>query len=587
MTSLVSGRLGYGLETLPLGDGLGKRGSSGSRHIRRGLLLDRKGRILALVLLLFMAQRLVDLITQLAVGVALALDLRPGRGKAGLGAGQLSIRSGFVGQGSGIVIFALGHGGLGLLELVLRKTQVHRRVIGGVGIAGSLQLHLGLVHDPVRRRRGGAAGKRQRECQRQGRNRQASTPRAPEQREKDVHHHSFLSECRSVLWAGIIHFSNAREIQGIRVDIGYFLKLMVDKGASDMFLTTGAPVNIKVEGKLYPLGNTGLPSGMVKKIAYSLMDEGQVPQFERDLELNMALAVKEAGRFRINVFKQRGEVGMVIRAIKSEIPSVDQLQLPGIFRELIMEPRGLILVVGATGSGKSTTLAAMIDHRNQHSSGHILTIEDPIEYLHRHKRSIVNQREVGLDTHSYHEALRNAMREAPDVIMIGEIRDTDTMEAAIAFSETGHLCLATLHSNNADQTLERILNFFPESAHKNVLMNLALNLRAVISQRLVVGKDGRRLPATEVLLNTPLIRDMIRRGQVHDVKEAMDRSLQEGMQTFDQSLYRLYKEGRIELDEALNKADSRDGLSLKIRLSEGSGSESTELVGNDPYGLGF
>jgi twitching motility protein PilU len=371
------------------------------------------------------------------------------------------------------------------------------------------------------------------------------------------------------------------------VDIGYFLKLMVDKGASDMFLTTGAPVNIKVEGKLYPLGNTGLPSGMVKKIAYSLMDEGQVPQFERDLELNMALAVKEAGRFRINVFKQRGEVGMVIRAIKSEIPSIDQLQLPSIFRELIMEPRGLILVVGATGSGKSTTLAAMIDHRNQNSSGHILTIEDPIEYLHRHKKSIVNQREVGLDTHSYHEALRNAMREAPDVIMIGEIRDTDTMEAAIAFSETGHLCLATLHSNNADQTLERILNFFPESAHKNVLMNLALNLRAVISQRLVVGKDGRRLPATEVLLNTPLIRDMIRRGQVHDVKEAMDRSLQEGMQTFDQSLYRLYKEGRIELDEALNKADSRDGLALKIRLSDSGNAESTELVGNDPYGLGF
>ncbi|KZC42159.1 type IV pili twitching motility protein PilT, partial [Rhodanobacter sp. FW510-R12] len=244
-------------------------------------------------------------------------------------------------------------------------------------------------------------------------------------------------------------------------------------------------------------------------------------QFERDLELNMALAVKEAGRFRINVFKQRGEVGMVIRAIKSEIPSIEQLQLPSIFRDLIMEPRGLILVVGATGSGKSTTLAAMLDQRNSHSPGHILTIEDPIEYLHRHKKSIVNQREVGLDTHSYHEALKNAMREAPDVIMIGEIRDTDTMEAAIAFSETGHLCLATLHSNNADQTLERILNFFPESAHKNVLMNLALNLRAVISQRLVIGKDGRRIPATEVLLNTPLIRDMIRRGQIHEIKEAM------------------------------------------------------------------
>ncbi|NII12376.1 PilT/PilU family type 4a pilus ATPase [Oleiagrimonas sp. C23AA] len=366
------------------------------------------------------------------------------------------------------------------------------------------------------------------------------------------------------------------------MDIGYFLKLMVDKGASDMFLTTGAPVNIKVEGKLYPLGNTGLPNGMVKKIAYSLMDEGQVPQFERDLELNMALAVKGSGRFRVNVFKQRGEVGMVIRAIKSDIPSIEQLRLPALFKDLIMEPRGLILVVGATGSGKSTTLAAMIDHRNQNSSGHILTIEDPIEFLHRHRKSIVNQREVGLDTHSYQEALRNAMREAPDVILIGEIRNTDTMEAAISFSETGHLCLATLHSNNADQTLERILNFFPESAHKNVLMNLALNLRAVISQRLVTGKDGRRLPATEILLNTPLIRDMIRRGQIHEIKEAMERSLQEGMQTFDQSLYKLYKDGKIELEEALSKADSRDGLALRIRLAEGG----TEAEAADPYGLG-
>ena len=353
------------------------------------------------------------------------------------------------------------------------------------------------------------------------------------------------------------------------MDIGYFLKLMTEKGASDMFLTTGAPVNIKVEGKLYPLGNTGLPGGMVKKIAYSLMDEGQVPQFERDLELNLAIAVKDAGRFRINVFKQRGEVGMVIRAIKSDIPSIEQLRLPVLFKELIMEPRGLVLLVGATGSGKSTTLASMIDHRNSNVSGHILTIEDPIEYLHRHKKSVVNQREVGLDTKSYHEALKNAMREAPDVIMIGEIRDTETMEAAIAFSETGHLCLATLHSNNADQTLERILNFFPESAHRNILMNLALNLRAVISQRLVIGKDGRRLPAAEVLLNTPLIRDMIRRGQIHEIKEAMDRSLQEGMQTFDQALMAMYKEGKIDLEEALSKADSRDGLALKIRLSEG------------------
>ena len=361
------------------------------------------------------------------------------------------------------------------------------------------------------------------------------------------------------------------------MDIGYFLKLMTEKNASDMFLTTGAPVFIKVEGRLYPLGNTGLPAGMVKKIAYSLMDEGQVPVFERDLEFNMAIAVKDAGRFRVNCFKQRGEVGMVIRAIKSEIPSIDMLKLPQVLKDIVMEPRGLVLVVGSTGSGKSTALAAMIDHRNANNTGHILTIEDPIEFLHKHKKSIVNQREVGLDTHAFHNALKNAMREAPDVILIGEILDAVTMESAIAFAETGHLCLATLHSNNADQTLDRILNFFPEAAHKNVLMNLSLNLKAVISLRLVVGKDGKRLPASEILINTPMIRDLIRRGEVHEVKDAMDKSLQEGMHTFDQSLFRMYKEGKIELEEALKKADSRDGLALKIRLAEGSSGE------HDPY----
>ena len=362
------------------------------------------------------------------------------------------------------------------------------------------------------------------------------------------------------------------------MDISYFLKLMREKNASDMFLTTGAPVYIKIEGKMYPLGNNGLPAGMVKKIAESLLDEARYAVFEQDLEYNMAISLKEAGRFRINIFKQRSEIAMVIRAIKSQIPSIEQLQLPPILRNIITEPRGLVLVVGSTGSGKSTALAAMIDHRNETQTGHILTIEDPIEFLHRHKKSIVNQREVGLDTHAFHNALKNAMREAPDVILIGEILDTTTMEAAISFAETGHLCLATLHSNNADQTLERILNFFPESAHKNILMNLALNLKAVISLRLVIGKDGLRMPATEVLINTPMIRDLIRRGEIHEIKEAMDKSLEDGMHTFDQSLYKLYKEGRINLEEALRKADSRDGLALKIRLSEGANAE------HDPYG---
>ncbi|GAA4999807.1 PilT/PilU family type 4a pilus ATPase [Pseudoluteimonas lycopersici] len=361
------------------------------------------------------------------------------------------------------------------------------------------------------------------------------------------------------------------------MDIGYFLKLMTDKNASDMFMTTGAPVYIKVEGKHYPLGSTGLPTGMVKKIAYSLMDEGQQEAFERDLELNMAVVLDGAGRFRVNVFKQRGEVGMVIRAIRNVIPSIEELQLPVVLKDVIMAPRGLVLVVGSTGSGKSTTLASMIDHRNTTTSGHVLTIEDPIEYLHRHKKSIVNQREVGLDTHGFHNALKNAMREAPDVILIGEIRDAETMEAAIAFSETGHLCLATLHSNNADQTIERILNFFPEGAHKNVLMNLALNLRAVISQRLVIGVDGRRMPATEVLINTPHIRDLLRRGQVHEIKQAMEASLEEGMESFDQCLYRLFKTGRVERERALDAADSREGLALKFRLSEGASGE------HDPY----
>jgi twitching motility protein PilU len=344
-----------------------------------------------------------------------------------------------------------------------------------------------------------------------------------------------------------------------------------------MFVSTGAPVTIKIEGKLQAMSENILAPGESKEMAYSLMDEAQIAEFERELEFNMAISIPDYGRFRVNIFQQRGEVGMVIRAIHSRIPSIEELQLPTVLKDIIMAPRGLVLIVGSTGSGKSTTLASMIDHRNSTTTGHILTIEDPIEFLHRHKKSVVNQREVGLDTHSFHAALKNAMREAPDVILIGEIRDAETMDAAIAFAETGHICLATLHSNNADQTIERILNFFPEGAHKNVLMNLALNLKAVVSQRLVLGVDGRRMPATEVLINTPMIRDLLRRGQVHEVKMAMENSLQDGMQSFDQCLFRLYKEGRIEMEEALKAADSRDGLALKFRLSEGGTGEL------DPY----
>ena len=354
------------------------------------------------------------------------------------------------------------------------------------------------------------------------------------------------------------------------MDIGYFLKLMTEKNASDMFLTTGAPVFIKVEGRLYPLGNTGLPSGMVKKIAYSLMDEGQVPVFERDLEFNMAIAVKDAGRFRVNCFKQRGEVGMVIRAIKSEIPSLDQLKLPPVLKDIIMEQRGLVLVVGSTGSGKSTTLAAMIDHRNRTAPGHILTIEDPIEFLHPQLQCVVDQREVGLDTRSFEEALRHGLREAPDVILIGEIRDELTMQHAMKYAETGHLCLATLHANNANQAVDRMINFFPAGARKQALLDLSLNLRGVIAQRLVPGLHSRLVPATEVMLQSSYIADLIQKGEIDQVKGAIGKSNDQGMHTFDQSLYELYLAGEIGLQQALENADSRTDLSLRIRMHAGA-----------------
>ncbi len=355
------------------------------------------------------------------------------------------------------------------------------------------------------------------------------------------------------------------------MEITPYLELMVKKNASDLFFSTGAPVNIKIEGIIAPIGEKILPPKEVKSIAYSIMSDKQTAQFENEMEMDLAISLERVGRFRINIFRQRGEVAMVVRYIRTNIPSIEQLGLPPLLKKLIMQPHGLILVVGATGCGKSTTLASMIDYRNQNATGHILTIEDPIEFLHHHSKSIVDQREVGMDTKSYASALRRAMREAPNVILIGEIRDRETMEQAIAYAETGHLCLSTLHATNANQTLDRIINFFPDTAHHQLFMDLSLNLKAVISQRLVSGLDNKRHPAVEILLNSPYAADLIQKGEIDGVKEIMAQSTDRGMQTFDQSLYQLYKDGKISLDDALRNADSRNDLGLKIRLGKGGG----------------
>jgi twitching motility protein PilU len=362
------------------------------------------------------------------------------------------------------------------------------------------------------------------------------------------------------------------------MDITHYLKLMVDKNASDLYFSTSAPVNIKIEGVTSSLDDVPLPPGLTKKIAYSLMSESQIKEFEENWEMDLAISAKDIGRFRVNIFRQRGEVSIVMRFILAKIHSVEKLNLPPILKDLVLEPRGLILVVGATGSGKSTTLASMINHRNQNKTGHILSIEDPIEYIHQHGKSIVNQREIGLDTHSYADALKRAMREAPDVIMIGEIRDRETMQHAIAYSETGHLCLSTLHATNANQTLERIINFFPESMYKQLFVDLSLNLRAVISQRLVIGKDKKRVPAVEVLLNTPHVQDLIQKGLISEIKDAMEQSNEQGMQTFDQALYILFMAGKISEQEALTHADSRNNLGLRIRLGREGSRESPESM---------
>ncbi len=348
-----------------------------------------------------------------------------------------------------------------------------------------------------------------------------------------------------------------------------YLKLMAERGGSDIFFTTGAPVSMNIEGKMHPIGKSPLEPGMTKKIAYSIMDENQQMGFEATLEMNMGMSIKDVGRFRINVYMQRGEVSMVIRYIKADVPSIDDLNLPKKLKDLVMDRKGLLLVVGATGSGKSTSLASMIDHRSEHMPGHILTIEDPIEFTFNHKKSIVGQREVGLDTLSYENALREAMREAPDVIMIGEVRDRETMEAAIQYADTGHLCLTTLHSVNANQTLDRIISFFPPDARNQILMDMSMNLNAIISQRLVVGLNGKRVAAIEILVNSPYISELIRKGDFHEIKEVMEKGEADGMQTFDQSLYNLFKQGKIDIKTALSHADSRSNLEWKINFGGG------------------
>ncbi len=351
------------------------------------------------------------------------------------------------------------------------------------------------------------------------------------------------------------------------MDITPYLKLLVDKNGSDLFFTAGAPVKIKIEGTVSSVGKTVLTGEMTEAATLGIMNERQQSMFDDKWEVDFAIALADnSARFRVNAFRQRGDVAMVLRLIPTTVPSFGELGLPEILKQLILHKRGLILMVGATGSGKSTTLASMINHRNQKLAGHILTIEDPIEYSHPNIKSIINQREVGVDTKTYRAALRSAMREAPDVILIGEIRDRETMEAALELCNTGHLCLSTMHANNANQAMERVINLFPQDLHSQLFLDLSLNIRAVISQRLVTGMDGKRCAAVEVMINTPHIADLILKGQLEDIKEAMEKSGAKGMQSFDMALYQLYKEERIDLEEALNNADSRTNLEAKINF---------------------
>jgi len=348
---------------------------------------------------------------------------------------------------------------------------------------------------------------------------------------------------------------------------------MVEKDASDLYLTVGAPPGYRIQGVVRRLGNENLTPVTTERLAGSLMTEKQKAAFSAEMEMNVSAAFSGIGRFRVNIYRQRGSVGLVIRQITTDIPTIDELGLPQVFKDIAMTPRGLVLMVGGTGSGKSTSLAAMVDWRNSNQAGHIITIEDPIEYMHTHKKCFVTQREVGTDTISFQAALKNTLRQAPDVILLGEIRERDTMEYSIAFAETGHLAMATLHANNANQAIERILNFFPEEQHQQVYMNLAMNLKAILSQRLVKTIEGKRTVAIEILINTPRISDLILKGDIGAIKDTMQQGAQYGMVTFDQYLLTLWKDGVIDEIEALRNSDSPNNLRLLMKMDRLDGSE--------------
>ena len=364
------------------------------------------------------------------------------------------------------------------------------------------------------------------------------------------------------------------------------LRLMLTKNASDLFLTAGFPPAIKVDGKITPVSNQTLTPAHTRELARSIMNDRQWNDFEATNESNFAISPPEIGRFRVNVFIQQGRTGMVLRTINTKIPQMADLNLPPVLRDIAMVKRGLVIFVGATGSGKSTSLAAMVGHRNANACDHIITVEDPIEYVHEHNKSIITQREVGIDTDNWFSALKNTLRQAPDVILIGEIRDRDTMEYAIAFAETGHLCLSTLHANSANQALDRIINFFPEERRSQLLMDLSLNLKALVSQRLIPKQDGKgRSAAVEILLNTPLISDLIFKGDVSEIKEIMKKSRNLGMQTFDQALFDAYEGNVISYEDALRNADSLNDLRLQIKLNSQRGRTQDLSAGTENFAI--